>query len=114
MRLAKSCRDCNSTKSEEKSNVLESTYQHLWIRKDGSKITDPWEVVDDHKHYTCNKCGKVKSVKKFVIYGSKYNPDLSKVCKICNDYRRFVNERRKRGECKEEWYWNGHLKRRYR
>ena len=32
-----------------------------------------------------------------------------KVCKICNDYRRKENERRKRSEFKEEWYWNGHL-----
>ena len=87
---------------------MESTYQHLWIREDGSKITDPWEVVDDHKRHTGDKCGKEKSVKEFVIYGSKYNPKLSKVCKICNDYHRFESE------FKEEWYWNGHLIRRYR
>ena len=70
----------------------------------GSKITDPWEVVDDHKRHTCDKCRKEKSVKEFVIYCSKYNPKLSKVCRICNGYRRFENERRKRGEFKEEWY----------
>ena len=82
---------------------MELTYQHLCIREDGSKITDPWEVVDDHKRHTCDKCRKEKSVKEFVIYGSKYNPELSKVCKICNDYYRFENEGHKRGEFKEEW-----------
>ena len=35
-------------------------------------------------------------------------------CKRCNDNRRIENERPKRGEFKEEWYWNGHLIRRYR
>ena len=47
---------------------------------------------------------KEKSVKEFVIYGSKYNLKLTKVCKRCNGYRRFQNERRKEGEYKEEWY----------
>ena len=111
VRLTKSFRDCNFKKSEEKRRTLESTYQHLWIRKDGSKITDPWEIVDED--HTCDKCRKEKSVKEFVIYGSKYNPKLSKVCcRVCNDY--LESERRKRGEFKEEWYWNGHLIRRYR
>ena len=52
MRLAKSRRECNSKKWTKKRKALESTYQHLWIREDGSKITDPWEVVDDHKRHT--------------------------------------------------------------
>ena len=69
VRLAKSCGECNSKKSEEKRKTLELTYQHLWIREDGSKITDPWKVVDDHKRHTCDKCEKEKSVKEFVIYG---------------------------------------------
>ena len=99
---------------KKKTKALELAYQHLWIREDGSKITDPWEIVDDHKDHACGKCRKEKSVKEFVIYGSKYNPKLSKVCRVCNGYRRFENERRKRGEYKEEWYWNGHLIRRYR
>ena len=114
VRLAKSCRESNSKKSEEKRKALESTYQHLWIWEDGSKIKDLLEVVDDHKRDTCHKCGKEKSVKWFVIYGSKYNPKLSTVCKICNNCCRLENERRKRGEFKEEWYWNRHLIRRYR
>ena len=88
---------------------MELAYQHLWIREDGSKITEPLEIVDDHKHYACDKCGNEKSVKEFVIYGSKYNPKLFKVCKICNDYCRKESERGKRGECKKEWYWNRHL-----
>ena len=102
VQLAKSCRKCNSKKYEEKKRALESTYQHLWIREDGSKITDPWEIVDDHKRHTYDECRKEKSMKEFAIYGSKYNPKLSKACKICNDYRRKENERRKRGEFKEE------------
>ena len=80
VRLAKSCRECNSKKSEEERKALESTYQHLWIREDGSKVTDHLGVVDDHKRHTCDKCRKEKSVKEFVAYGSKYNPKLYKVC----------------------------------
>ena len=103
MRLAKSCRECNSKKYEEKK-VLELQYQHLWIREDGSKITDPLEILDDHRDHTCHICRKEKSVKEFVIYGSKYNRKLSKACRVCNGYRRFENERHKGGEYKEEWY----------
>ena len=95
VRIAKSCRECNSKKYEEKRKALVSAYQYLWIREDGSKITDPWEVADDHMHHTCDKYRKEKSVKEFVIYGSKYNPKLSKACRVCNGYRRFENERRK-------------------
>ena len=113
-KIANSWRECNSKKYEEKKRSLKLAYQHLWIRENGSKITDPWEIADDHKHHACDKCGKEKSVKEFVIYGSKYNPKLSKVYKIFHDYRRKENERRKRGEYKEQWYWNGHLIRRYR
>ena len=102
MRLAKSCRECNSKKSDEKKKALELEYQHLWIRKDCTKITDPWEIVDDHNDRTCDKCRKEKSVKEFAIYGSKYNPKLTKACKRSNDYCRFENERRKRSEFKEE------------
>ena len=113
VRLAKSCRECNLKKSNKKRRALESTYQHLWTRTDGSKITDPWEIVDDKDH-TCDKCRREQSMKEFVIDGSKYNPKLFKTCRICNGYRRFENERRKRGVFKEEWYWNGHLIRRHR
>ena len=112
VRLAKSCTECNLKNSEQKRRALESTYQHLWIREDGSKITDMWEVVEDLKRHTCDKRRKEKSVKEFVVYGPKYNPKVSKVCTICNDYRRFENERYKRGEFKEEWHWNGQLIRR--
>ena len=100
VRLAKSCRQCNSKKYAEKRKTLESTYQHVWIREDGSKITDSWEIVDDHKDHTCYKCRK--SVKKFVMYGSKYSPKLSKACRVCNGYRRFENERRT-GRMVLEW-----------
>ena len=60
---------------------MESTYQHLWITEDGSKITDLWEVADDHKRHTCDKCRKERSAKGFVIYGSKYNPKLLRYVK---------------------------------
>ena len=72
-RLAKSCREWNSKKYEEKKKTLEFEYQ-----EDGSKITDPWEIVYDHKDDTCDICRKEKSVKEFVIYGSKYNSKLPK------------------------------------
>ena len=112
--LVKSCKECNLEMYEDKKKTLELTYQHLWIRKDGSKVTDPWEIVDDHKRHNCTKCKKEKAVKEFAIYGSKCNPKLSKpkVCKIHNDYRRKEDERRQRDEFKEECYWNGHLIRR--
>ena len=71
VRLAKLCRECNSKKYEEKKKALELEYQHLWIREDGSKITDPWEIVDNHKNHTCDVCRKEKLVKEFVIYSSK-------------------------------------------
>ena len=56
--LAKPCRECNLQKYEEKRRALESTYQRLWTRENGSKITEPWEIVDDHKDHTCDKCRK--------------------------------------------------------
>ena len=42
----------------------------------------------------------------------KINQKLCKTCKICIDYRRKEDERRKKGELKDEWNWNGHLLRR--
>ena len=75
--------------------------------EDVSKITDPMKNVDDHKDHTCDVCRKEKSVKEFVIYGLKYNPKLSKACRVCNGYPRFQNEKlrnekRKKGEYKKE------------
>ena len=69
--MPKSCRKYNSKKYEEKKKVLELGHEYLSIRRDGSKITDPWEIVDDRKHHAFDKRGKEKSVKGFVIYGSK-------------------------------------------
>ena len=112
--LAKPCRECNLKKYEEKRRALELTHQHLWTRQDDSKITDRWEIVENHKDHTCDKYRKEKSENEFVIYGSKYNRNISKLCGVCNGYRRFENERPKKGEFKEEWYWNEHLIRRYR
>ena len=86
--------------------------------EDGSKITDLWEIADDHKDHTCDVCRKEKSVKEFVIYGSKYNPKLPKACRVCNGYRRFQNEirneRRKKGEYIKEWRWNGYLQKMFK
>ena len=31
-------------------------YEYLWVRDDGSKTIDPWEVVDDYKLLKCEKC----------------------------------------------------------
>ena len=81
---------------------MEVKCQPLWIRKDGSKITDPWEIADDHKLHNCAKCRKEKVVWEFVIYGSRYNPKLSKTSKVCIDYHRKEDESCKRGEFKEE------------
>ena len=76
-------------------------------------MTDPWEIVYDHKRYNCTKYRKEKTVKESVIYGSKYNSKSCKVCKIFNDYRRGEkDEKHKRGEFKDEWCQNGHLIRR--
>ena len=41
VRLEKSCTECNLKKYEGKRRALESTYQHLWTREDGSIFTDP-------------------------------------------------------------------------
>ena len=104
--LGKSCKECNKNKSDVKKNVLKLKYKHIWERKDGTMITDPWEIVDDHKIHTCKTCYLDKSVREFVICGSKYNPKLSINCKDCLDIKRDGVGRRKRGEYKQEWYWN--------
>ena len=46
--LAKPCREYNLKKYEEKRRALELTHQHLWTRQDDSKITDRWEIVENH------------------------------------------------------------------
>ena len=48
MRLAKSCRESNPKKIGRKKAGPRVNISTPMIRKDGSKITDPWEVVDDH------------------------------------------------------------------
>ena len=71
VQLAKSYRERNLEKRENKKKALESTYQHLCIREG-----NPWEIVDYHKCHNCNKCIKEKSVKELGIYDPKYNPKL--------------------------------------
>ena len=86
-----------------REKTLEFTYQHSQITKDGSRIIDPWKIADEDKRHNCAKFFKKKSLKEFVICGSKYNPKLSKVCKLCN------NSSRKgvgRVDFKNEWYKN--------
>ena len=72
---------------------MELKYQHFWTKKDGSKITDPWEIVYGHKHNYV-KCRKTKVVREFVICG--YNHKLSETCNTCIYYRRKEDERRKK------------------
>ena len=56
---------------------------HLRTRCDGSKITDPWEVVDDGKPKKCTSCKKLKAVKDFNLSCGKYSPRLTKLCSVC-------------------------------
>ena len=78
---------------------MESTCQRLWIRENGSKITDQLEIVDDHKRHTCDKCRKEKSVKEFMICSSKFSPKL----KVCKRYVKYVvtNVEKKMKDAKE-------------
>ena len=87
-RVTKPCENCNLEKAKIINKIFELKCWHLCIRKDGSQITDPWEIVDDHKLHNCAKCRKEKVVWEIVIYDSKYNPKLSKTCKICIDHHR--------------------------
>ena len=82
--MSQKCTKCKITKDESELNqdwkshakrviqkcinnfrekTLEFTYHHLWIRKYGSKITDLWQILDDHKRHNCAKCKKEKVVK---------------------------------------------------
>ena len=61
--LTKSCKDCSLKKYENEKKGLKLTHQHFWIRKDGSKITDSWEIVYDYKRYNCTKYRKKKQWK---------------------------------------------------
>ena len=107
--LTKSSIDYELEMHQNKKKTLKLRYRNLQMRKDHSKITDPYEVVDDHNCLNCIECRKEKSVKEFVTYGSKCNPKLSKICKNCDDYLRKEHERQKRGEFKDEWHWTEHL-----
>ena len=51
--MLQECTICKVIKNESEFTWLN---QHLGIGEDGSKITDPWDIVDDHKHHTCDKC----------------------------------------------------------
>ena len=51
-------KDSNLQKYEKK-NALELTHEHLWIKKNGSKITDSWEIIHIHKRHNCARQEKV-------------------------------------------------------
>ena len=66
----------NLEKCSDKENALELTYHLFGIRRNGGTITDPWKIVDDHKHNNCVLSRKGKILRDFVIYFSEYNPKL--------------------------------------
>ena len=77
-----------------KKKALELTYQHLWIRKDGSKIIDSCEVLEDYK---CRKCVKSRKKKWENLWYIAQNATQNYLRrKICNDYRRKKDERHKK------------------
>ena len=76
MRLGKSCSGSNSKKYEEKKKALELAYQHLWVREDGSKIADPWDIVDDHKDHTCEKMQERKISQRICDIWLKIQPKV--------------------------------------
>lgn len=59
-----------------KENVLELTYHLFGTRRNGGTITDPWKIVDDHKHNNCVLSRKGRILRDFVTYFSEYNPKL--------------------------------------
>ena len=54
------CKECCLIGTEGQTERKKMLYAHLWITSDGSKITDPWEVVDAGKTHKCSSCKKVK------------------------------------------------------
>ena len=54
----------NLEKAKNIKKTLKLKYCYLWTRKGGSKITDLWEIVDDHKHITVLNAEKKKSLVK--------------------------------------------------
>ena len=74
----KLCEKCNLEMYNNRKRALKLTYQHLWTRKDCSKLTDQCQIDDNHKHDTCAKCRKEKVLLLFMIYNSKYYPKLFK------------------------------------
>ena len=108
-RLAKSCILCNLIKTKEKKERHEKEFAHLWIREDKSKITDPYEIVDDNVPRRCNLCHAWKPPREFSIFGISLHPKLTRGCTSCLELNRKDAERRKTGDVKDSWYWNGHL-----
>jgi len=78
-KLSESCISCNQIKTKEKNEQKEKEFAHLWTREDGSKITDPYEIVDDNEPRRCNLCHAWKLPKEFSIIGL-INPRLTKGC----------------------------------
>ena len=56
-----------------REKILEFTYQHSQITKDGSRIIDPWKIADDDKRHNCAKLKK-KVVKRVCDIWLKIQP----------------------------------------
>lgn len=54
----------NLEKAKNIKKTLKLKCYYLWTRKGGSKITDLWEIADDHKHITVLNAEKKKSLVK--------------------------------------------------
>ena len=102
------CINCSKIINEEKYHKIQrQKYKHLWIREDGSTITDPYEIVDDKRLHLCRICMDMKPVAEYKVVG-KYNPRLIKTCNVCLEAQKVEREQRKNGALPRlEWKWNG-------
>ena len=82
-KLTNWCAYCQALNPEDQEKRKKALFAHLWIRSDGSEITDPWEVVDDGQKHKCRICKRLKDVKEFNLGGGKLNPRLTKGCSQC-------------------------------
>ena len=92
------CVHCQRLSWEGQKERIKSLYAHLWIRSDGTEITDPREVVNDGQKHKCRICKELKEVKEFSLSGGKYNPRLTKACTQCLKIKTIKREK-KEEEC---------------
>ena len=81
--MTRVCRYCQCLGSEGQKERIKSLFAHLWVRSDGTEITDPWEVVEDGQKHKCRLCKEFKEVKEFNLSGGKHNPRITKACTLC-------------------------------